>query len=110
MTQRRSRAPGAATIALLAAIAAAAGCSSYYHVTEPTSGRTYLTNEFNEDLRRETGVVVFRDAVTGADVSLSDSEVVRIGKHEFRELVRYAEANPPASIPPAEQRAQGGAE
>lgn len=85
---RRRPAPAIMTAVLALAAGALFGCTTYHHITEPTSGRTYLTSNLDEDIRDETGAAVFTDAVTGAEVSLSNSEVVRIGEHEYKELLR----------------------
>lgn len=73
---------------LAATASALPACSSYYHVTEPTSGRQYLTTSVDESARRATGAAVFSDAVSGAEVSLANSEIVKIGEVEYRELLR----------------------
>ncbi|MGP1273209.1 MAG: hypothetical protein ACTS22_07735 [Phycisphaerales bacterium] len=90
----RTRARTAFGVALLATLAAATGCTTYHHITEPTTGRTYLTTNLDDNLRRATGAVVFTDAVTGAEVTLANSEVIRLGEHEYRELLRRAQASP----------------
>jgi hypothetical protein len=58
-----------------------AGCSTYYRVSDPTSGRTYFTDEIK---RRDDGTLQFRDGKSGAAVTLRASEVLEISKEEFQ--------------------------
>jgi uncharacterized protein YceK len=60
---------------LLAMVLATAGCTTYYRVTDPASGRMYYTDEIK---RNQQGTVQFRDAKSGADVTLPTSEVLEI--------------------------------
>jgi hypothetical protein len=60
---RTVRFTGAALIAL---VLATAGCTTYYRVTDPNSGRVYYTEEVK---RSAQGSVQFRDAKSGADVT-----------------------------------------
>ncbi|MEM8757146.1 MAG: hypothetical protein AAGF47_05115 [Planctomycetota bacterium] len=74
-------------IATAAAALLLTGCTSYHHITEPTSEREYLTRNLDESARDTTGAAVFTDDITGAEVTLSNSEVLRIGEHEYKELL-----------------------
>ena len=57
-------------IAMIAMVAILAGCGSYYKVTDPASKRMYYT----EDVYQErSGAVKFKDAKTGAQVTLPAS-------------------------------------
>ena len=66
----------------LAVLAAAlmAGCASYYKVTDPASGKIFYT----EDVKRRNGTITFKDAKTGADVTLTSSMVLEVSSEEFR--------------------------
>lgn len=67
-------------LTLLAVALATAGCTTtYYRVTDPLSGRIYYTDDIS---RRDPGIR-FRDAKSGADVSLSSSEVLAISADDF---------------------------
>jgi hypothetical protein len=55
------------------------GCTSYYQVTDPTSGKTYYT----EDMYQERGAVHLKDGKTGNAVTVQNSEVRSISKEEF---------------------------
>jgi hypothetical protein len=71
-----------AFVAACLAAFAAAGCSSYYRVTDPATGGTYYTQKV-EELRG--GAVRFTSAGSGTSVTLQESEVTPISKAEFNE-------------------------
>jgi len=56
------------------------GCTNYYRVTNPTTGKAYYTTELD---REGDGVLEFTDARTGEKVTLPGSEVREITKEEF---------------------------
>ncbi|MGP1309961.1 MAG: hypothetical protein ACTS27_07180 [Phycisphaerales bacterium] len=59
------------------------GCGSTHHqVTDPSSGRTYYTNDLK---RTRGGAVEFTDARSGSSVTMQNSEVKKIDKKTFRE-------------------------
>jgi len=58
----------------------AAGCTSYYKVTDPTTAKTYYTNKVGY---KGSGAIEIKDARTGAKVVLPASEVQKIEKEEF---------------------------
>ena len=68
----------------LAAVALAllcvGGCTSYYKVTDPTTGRAYYTTELQH---KNSGAATLKDARTGNKVNLQNSEVETISKEEF---------------------------
>jgi uncharacterized protein YceK len=57
-----------------------AGCASYYRVTDPGSGRAYYT----EKVERKNGTIMFKDATTGAEVTMTSSVVLEVSSEEFR--------------------------
>jgi hypothetical protein len=67
------------TVASLA-LAAGGGCTSYYRVTDPTTNRVYYTSNLD---RRGSGAVRLRDARTGGEVALQNSQVEKISKELF---------------------------
>ena len=69
-----------------------AGCTSYYKVTDPTTGRVYYTTELKQ---KGSGAATLKDARTGNTVTVQSSEVQKIEKKEF-EQGKYAE---PAATP-----------
>jgi hypothetical protein len=56
------------------------GCTSYYRVTDPTTGRVYYTTEMN---KKGDGAVELTDARTGNKVTIQNSEVKTINKEEY---------------------------
>lgn len=67
---------------VIATAAAVAGCASYYKVTDPASGRSFYT----EKVERQKGgtTIMFKDAKSGAEVTLPASEVLEIPSDEFK--------------------------
>lgn len=66
---------------VVALAVALGGCASYYKVTDPTSGRVFYT----EGVERKGGTtIMFKDAKTGAEVTLPASEVLEVSSDEFR--------------------------
>lgn len=55
------------------------GCTTYYKVHDPSTGKTYYTTEVAE---RGTGVQMI-DARTGDKVTIQNSEVSKVTKEEF---------------------------
>lgn len=69
---------------LLFALLALAGCGGHhYRVTDTSSGRVYYTRDV--DTKRRTGAVDFKDAKTGAKVTLQSSQVEKISKAQYRQ-------------------------
>lgn len=62
------------------------GCA-YYRVTDPDSGKVYYTNNWMAGRYGYSGTVQFRDAVSGANVTLSSSEVKEISKDDYDRAV-----------------------
>lgn len=71
-----------------------AGCSGYYRVTDPGSGKTYYTTALDE---RAAGVK-FKDDKTGHAVILHSLEVSEISKEEYEAEVNGT--GPVVSLPP----------
>jgi uncharacterized protein YceK len=59
-----------------------AGCSSYYKVTEPQSGKTYYTKKV--DNLAGSGAVKVKDDRTGSVVTLQSSEVKEISEKDYK--------------------------
>ena len=70
------------------------GCSHYYRVTDPTSGKTYYTTKIHED---KGGAVKIKDDRTKSTVTLQSSEVREISEDEYESEVR---GTGPIVIPP----------
>jgi hypothetical protein len=73
------------------------GCGShYYRVTDPASGKTYLTKKVDETGR--AGTIQFKDERTGGRVTLQSSEVKEISEGEY-ESGLVSKSTPPTSGP-----------
>ena len=59
-----------------------AGCATYYTVTDPASGKSFYTTKVDRAL---SGAVSFKDAVSGSEVTLQSSEVLKIPGGEFEQ-------------------------
>jgi len=94
----------ALTAVALVALCAAAGCTNYYKVHDPTSGKTYYTTELQH---KSSGTATLKDATTGNKVTLQNSEIDKITKEEF-EAGKAAPAQPmtgqPMSTPPTQMK------
>jgi hypothetical protein len=66
---------------VIAASLLVGGCgSSYYRVTDPSTGKEYYTTKVNQ---RSGGAVTLRDAATGDDVTLQNSNVTKVSKEVY---------------------------
>lgn len=60
----------------------AAGCTNYYRVTDPVSGKSYYTTKVSE--AGKAGAVKMKDAKSGGTITLQSSEVKEISQEEFQ--------------------------
>ena len=75
-------------IALCAAVLLAAGCaSSYYKVTDPTTGKVYYTDQLT---KHDKGSVTLKDGMTGNMVNVQNSEITEISKEQY-DVARYSD-------------------
>ena len=56
-----------------------AGCSHYYRVTDPGSGKTYYTTDIDE----MSGRLKFKDDRTRSTVTLHSAEVTELSENEY---------------------------
>src|SRR5690242_1023308 len=70
------------------------GCSHYYRVTDPASGKTFYATEIHED---KGGAVKVKDERTRSTVTLQSSEVKEISADEYEAEVK---GTAPIVIPP----------
>jgi hypothetical protein len=63
----------------------AAGCTTYYRVTDQSTRRSYYTTDID---RTESGAVRFYDEKSRASVTLQSSEIVEISKETFNSGIR----------------------
>ena len=68
-----------ASTALLAIVLVTAGCTTYYRVTDPSSGKMFYTT----DVKRSGSAVMFKDTKSGEDVTLQASEVKEITSDDY---------------------------
>jgi len=57
-----------------------AGCTTYYRVTDPSTGKVYYTTDINH---RDGGAISLKDAATGDQVTLQNSQVAKVSREEF---------------------------
>ena len=69
-------------LGLFACTVMTAGCTTYYRVTDPASGKSYYTTEIKEAGR--AGAVKIKDVKTESTVTLQSSEVKEISEEEYK--------------------------
>ncbi len=77
-----------ARLAALGLLTILGGCTAYYRVTDVGSGKSYYTTNWNAGRYGYSGAARFRDAATGADVTLQSTEVRSMSKDEFEKAVQ----------------------
>lgn len=65
-------------------LAMLAGCTTYYQVSDPSTGRTYYTTK----LKKKSGSTVFKDASTGSEVSIQNSEISKVTKDQYKQAIK----------------------
>jgi hypothetical protein len=70
------------------------GCTNYYRVTDPATGKTYYTTDIDKE---EGGAVTIKDERTRSNVTLQSTEVREISEDEFEAEVK---GTGPIVIPP----------
>ena len=92
----------------LCALASVAACTTYYEVTDPTTGRVYYSTDIED---RKGGAVTLVDDRNGAEVTVQNSEIREISKDTYKDglskpiEVAPAPAPAPAEAAPAEAEA-----
>ena len=66
-------------LSMLVGITACGG--GYYMVKDPATDKTYYTDKIIEE---KGGAIKLKDANTGSEVTLQNSEVTKINKEEFK--------------------------
>ena len=67
---------------VVATMALIAGCASYYKVTDPGSGRVFYTEKIDRPKGQTT--IMFKDAKSGAEITLPSSEVLEISSDDYK--------------------------
>ncbi|MEM1183544.1 MAG: hypothetical protein AAGI53_00935 [Planctomycetota bacterium] len=70
-------------LGLAAGVLLLAGCTTYYKVTDPASGRSYYTTSKSLEKAKASGAIEFEDDATGKLIVLSASEREEISKHDY---------------------------
>ena len=63
----------------------AAGCTTYYRVTDQSSRKAYYTTDID---RTDSGAVQFYDVKSRAKVTLQSSEIIEISRDAFDSGIR----------------------
>jgi len=69
-------------LGLLVLVCVVTGCTQYYRVTEPKSGKVYYTNSWMAGRWTGSGSAHFIDIGSGKEVTLQDTEVEKVSKEE----------------------------
>jgi len=69
------------TLAVVLVTILFAGCAHYYKVSDPSTGKTYYT----EEVKRNGSAVEFKDAQSGSVMTLQNSSVADIDKQEYEQ-------------------------
>ena len=80
------------TWVLCVVITLAAGCSTYYKVTDPASGKTFYTTEIKQ--AGKAGAVKFKDEKSGSVVTLQSSEVKEVTGEDYTAALTSATPAP----------------
>ena len=64
---------------LLTVVPLVGGCTTYYKVHDPTTGKSYYTTKVTE----KSGATVLTDARTGSKVTIQNSEISTVSKSEY---------------------------
>ncbi|MEJ1965429.1 MAG: hypothetical protein WDO56_29370 [Gammaproteobacteria bacterium] len=67
-------------IACVLATLLLSACSSYFMVKDPVSGKEFYT----DSVSKKGGGVVFKDARTGEEVRLQNSQIQEVTKDQYR--------------------------
>ena len=66
---------------LLGMLILVSGCTSYYKVTDPHSGKTYYTTKIQKT--KKSGAIKLTDERTGQTVTIQNSELKEVSKDEY---------------------------
>ena len=78
----RSRITTVATTCCICATIALSGCTTYYKVSDPGTGRAYYTTKIKE--HRSSGGISFEDMGTGAQVTMQNSVVQKVSSDQAK--------------------------
>lgn len=87
----------------VSALAILAGCTTYYEVKDPTTGKAYYTTDLDKG---RDGAVTLIDEGSEAEVTIQNSEIREISKDEFKANAYLADEPAPEPAPAAEPEAE----
>jgi hypothetical protein len=70
---------------LYSVVLLAGGCTTYYQIQDPDTGHVYYADDIKT---LDDGAVRFKDAQTGNEVTVQDSDIKEISEDEFN-IRRY---------------------
>jgi hypothetical protein len=80
------------TIGFLFVVAVMAiGCTTYYRVTDPTTGKTYYSTDLE---RSRDGAVTLQDERSGAEVTIQNSEITEMKQGAYEAQVAAPDPEP----------------
>ena len=85
---------GKRTMVAAVSLALLSGCTTYYKVHDPTTGKDYYTTKLDQ---KKSGSTTLTDDRTKKMVTVQNSEVQKIKKEEYEVGI-----NPPPPPPPPE--------
>ena len=65
-------------------LAVLSACTTYYKVTDPSSGKVFYTTNIDKNI---SGAIVFKDEKSKSEVTLQSSEIAEIGSDEYDKAV-----------------------
>ena len=92
--------PGLTVWMLFGVLMTMTGCTNYYRVMDPASGKAYYTTKVKD--AGGAGAVKFKDAKTGSLVTLQSSEIKEIPAEDFEAAIKNQPTSPPPQ-PPAQK-------
>lgn len=88
---------GIGRLLVLGVICTAAGCTTYYKVHDPTTGKDYFTTEVKQE---RGGAATLKDDKTGRQVTVQNSEVEKVSEEQYKQGI-YSQPTPmPANTTP----------
>lgn len=90
----------ATSVILCGLIMTVAGCTNYYRVTDPASGKAYYTTKVSDAGRG--GAVKIKDEKTGSMVTLQSSEIKEITSEEYEAALKAQSMKATAPMPSVE--------
>jgi hypothetical protein len=80
---------------VLGVVCAAAGCTSYYRVHDPTTGKDYYTTDVKQE---RGGAATLKDAKTGRQVTVQNSEVEKVSEEKYKQGLYAQPSQMPANM------------